>query len=525
MSLLDISHLNIRFPGQEKLVVDDVSLTLEAGDMLALVGESGSGKSLTALSILQLLPPQASWQCGHLQVNGEDTLHYSPAQLRGLRGGQVGMIFQEPLSALNPLHTVEKQICETLFIHQGMSRKQAHHRCLELLEQVQLSQPDTLLKRYPHQLSGGQRQRVMIAMALANEPHLLIADEPTTALDVTVQAGIMALLKQLQQELQLGILFISHDIGLVKRHAEKVAVMQQGRIVETGSTAKVLGHPEVAYTRRLLDSEPDGKAHPPLLSTKVLLQTHNVNVSFSQASSKLFRKSHFHAVENVSIQLGKGETLGIVGESGSGKSTLAMAILQLQKYQGKIIFDDTPLGHLNRKQLQPFRQRLQIVFQDPFGSLNPHMTVGQIVCEGLAVHEPGLSAKQRESRLCTQLTDVGLDPDVRHRYPHEFSGGQRQRIAIARSLILRPDLIILDEPTSALDRSIQFQILSLLKKLQQEHGLSYLFISHDLKVVRSISHHLVVMQAGKIVEVGDTETLFRTPRMDYTKRLVEAAFL
>lgn len=523
MNLLEIDQLSIRFPHQPQPVVADVSLSLGAGEMLALVGESGSGKSLTALSILQLLPPQASWQCASMTLAGSAIHRLPDKELRGLRGGDIGMIFQEPLSALNPLHHVERQISELLFIHQGMSKSAARKRCLELLAQVQLPDPASFLARYPHQLSGGQRQRVMIAMALANNPRLLIADEPTTALDVTVQAGIMALLKQLQADLDLGILFISHDIGLVQHYADKIAVMHQGKIVEAGDCQQVLQQPQAAYTQKLLASEPAGSATTASSGT-ILLDVKQLDVRFP-LPGHWFKKSHFQAVDQVSFSLAQGQTLGIVGESGSGKSTLAMALLRLQASEGQIRFADTPLDRLKGKQLTPLRKRLQVVFQDPFGSLNPHMTVGQIITEGLAVHEPSLSASDKEARLIAQLEEVGLEAAMRHRYPHEFSGGQRQRIAIARALILRPELVILDEPTSALDRSIQFQLLSLLKRLQAEHGLSYVFISHDLKVVRSISHKLIVMQAGRIVEAGNTEDIFRSPKEAYTQRLLEAAFL
>lgn len=523
MPLLSVEQLKIRFPGQPAAAVDNVSFDINAGEMLAIVGESGSGKSLTALSILQLLPPQADWSCHKIALHEEDVLTCNRSRLRGLRGGDVGMIFQEPLSALNPLHTVKKQVCESLIIHQGLSKKAATARCLSLLQKVHLPNPEQFLTRFPHELSGGQRQRVMIAMALANDPKLLIADEPTTALDVTVQAGIMALLKSLQDELGLAILFISHDIGLVTRYADRVAVMQQGRIVEIGPVEQVITSPQHEYTRHLLASEPSGQAPAPFHADP-LLSTDKLSVSFS-ASGGWFRRRETEVLTQAAIQVGCGETLGIVGESGSGKSTLAFAILRLIESRGQIDFDGHRLDLLNGRKLKPLRNQLQVVFQDPFGSLNPHMTVGQIISEGLSVHEPSVKRDEKQQRLDQQLEEVGLSPSSQHRYPHEFSGGQRQRIALARALILKPKLLILDEPTSALDRSIQFQILELLQQLQQQHNLSYLFISHDLKVVRAVSHRLIVLQDGNIVEHGSTDRIFNQPREAYTQRLIEAAFL
>lgn len=525
MSLLAVDGLNIRFPDQATNTVSDVSFSIDAGEMLALVGESGSGKSLTALSLLQLLPAQALCSRRTVTFDGVDVTSLTPSRLRHLRGGDIGMIFQEPLSALNPLHTVEKQITEALFIHQGLSRTAAKKRCLELLQQVHMPDPEQFLQRHPHQLSGGQRQRVMIATSLANNPRLLIADEPTTALDVTVQAGIMALLKQLQKELNLAILFISHDIGLVQRYADRVAVMQQGRIVESGTVAQVFKQPSHAYTLELINSEPVGNAPAPM-SSSTLLNVAGLSVNFPLAKKKLshwWNKPTLEAVKDANLQLNKGETLAVVGESGSGKSTLALAILKLLNSRGDIYFNNQNLQQLNRQQLIPWRRRMQVVFQDPFGSLNPHMTVAQLVTEGLKVHHRQMQPSKRQQLLLQQLEAVGLEADCQFRYPHEFSGGQRQRIAIARALILQPELLILDEPTSALDRSIQFQLLELLKQLQVTQHLSYLFISHDLAVVRSISHRLVVMQAGKIVESGTTEAIFSAPQEAYTQRLMAAA--
>ncbi len=524
MSLLQVNNLHVTFSGQSAPAVDDASFSIEAGEMLALVGESGSGKTLTALSILQLLPIAADWHCHSLTLNNDRIDNCSDSRLRGLRGGDVGMIFQEPLSALNPLHTVEKQIAESLYIHQGLSRRGARQQVIKLLEQVQLPHPQQFLKRYPHELSGGQRQRVMIAMALANSPKLLIADEPTTALDVTIQADIMALLKELQRELGLGILFISHDIGLVAHYADRIAVMQQGKLVEQATTSQLLQQPQHEYTKRLLASEPTGRAPDINSAAPTLLETQDLSVQFP-GKRRWFKRPYHTVLREVDFTLKQGETIGIVGESGSGKSTLALAILRLLKSHGAVNFDGQRLDQLNSRQLKPLRRRLQVVFQDPYGSLNPHMTVEQIVTEGLTLHHPELSAQEKRATLCQQLKEVGLDESIRHRYPHEFSGGQRQRIALARSLILKPDLLILDEPTSALDRSIQYQILELLQTLQRHHNLSYLFISHDLKVVRAISHRLLVIKDGEIVETGATESVFNCPQSHYTEQLINAAFL
>lgn len=526
MSRLTIENLTVRFGDNAPPVVDGVSLSLQAGHMLALVGESGSGKSVTALSILGLLPPQAQVRADSLRLEQQNILTLSESGLRGLRGGRIGMVFQEPLSALNPLHRVETQIGESLAVHQGMSRAQARARTLELLHQVHLPEPETMLARFPHQLSGGQRQRVMIAMALANNPSVLIADEPTTALDVTVQAGILGLLKQLQAELGLSVLLITHDLGVVARYAEDIAVMHQGRIVEAGTAAQVLAAPAAPYTRHLLAAEPGGTPPMPDPSRPVQLQTTDLRVHFGQ-SSGLFkrRREPFRAVDGISLQLRRGETLGVVGESGSGKSTLALAILRLIESRGGIRFHDESLDQLRgNRQLQPWRARMQVVFQDPWSSLNPRMTVGQIIAEGLKVHQRDMSTSEREHEVTAMLAEVGLPDGTQHRYPHEFSGGQRQRIAIARALILRPELLILDEPTSALDRSVQHQVLELLRDLQNRYALSYLFISHDLKVVRAISHELIVMRNGKALEAGPTEEVFRNPRHEYTQALITAAF-
>ncbi len=522
MSLLSVRGLTIRFGDQT--AVDNMDLDLEPGRMLALVGESGSGKSLTALSFLDLLPDAAEWSADSMSLGGESLLNLGDKQKRSLRGGRIGMIFQEPLTALNPLHNVEKQISEGLFLHQGMSQTQARERCQELLRQVELPDSTEMLQRYPHQLSGGQRQRVMIAMALANNPQILIADEPTTALDVTVQETILNLIKRLQEELGLSILLISHDLGVVGRFADDILVMHRGRKVESGPTKEVMANPRDPYTRHLLDAEPSGRMPPLAEDSPVLLEARDIEVGFKTKRTRLFQPAPvFRAVDRISLALRKGETLGIVGESGSGKSTLALAILRLIGSTGSITLDGEALHELSQGQLRPWRRRMQVVFQDPFGSLNPRMTIGQIIAEGLAVHEPSLPRNQREQRVADLLQEVDLSADARHRYPHEFSGGQRQRIAIARALILNPDLLILDEPTSALDRSVQYQILELLKTLQQRHGLSYLFISHDLKVIRAICHRVMVMKDGKVVEQGDVQHIFEQPGKAYTRKLIAAA--
>jgi microcin C transport system ATP-binding protein len=520
---LAINNLTIRFPGQPRPAVNKVSLSLQSGRMLALVGESGSGKSLTALSVPQLLPAQANWHADSIELDGEDISTASPLRLRALRGHRIGIIFQEPLSALNPLHTVARQLAESLQIHQSLSDQQAHARSLELLQKVQLPEPEKMLRRYPHQLSGGQRQRVMIAIALANDPTVLIADEPTTALDVTVQQSILDLLKTLQRDLDLAVLLITHDLGIVARYAEDMAIMQQGEIVETGITRQVLTAPQHPYTRQLLNSEPHGSAPPSDDSKPIHLNGEKVCVWFKQKRS-WGRHDWFHAVDDVDFRVRQGETLGIVGESGSGKSTLAMALLRLLDSRGQIRLGDIRLDALRGSAVTPLRKRMQVVFQDPWATLNPRMTIGQIVAEGLTVHARELDRSQRDARVADILREVGLDPDARHRYPHEFSGGQRQRIAIARALILKPELLVLDEPTSALDRSIQHQVLELLRDLQQRYNLTYVFISHDLKLVRSISHHLLVMRHGKVVESGPTEQIFSAPRESYTRMLLDAAF-
>ncbi|MFH1136861.1 MAG: ABC transporter ATP-binding protein [Pseudomonadota bacterium] len=525
--LLKIEDLSVDFSAGEQVVhaVRNVSLEIFPGQTLALVGESGSGKSVTAHSILRLLPyPEASHPGGRVLFRGRDLLGLPEKEMRSIRGAGIGMIFQEPMTSLNPLHTIEKQIGEVLEIHRGLSLAQARPRILELLTQVGLQGPEERLGSFPHQLSGGQRQRVMIAMALANEPDLLIADEPTTALDVTVQARIMDLLSDLRNKLGLAILLITHDLGMARRHSDRVAVMYQGEIVECGPTEAIFREPAHEYTRMLLNSGFGGRPVPVPENPAEILSTDNLRVWFPIKKGVLRRTAdYFRAVDGVSLAVGRGLSLGIVGESGSGKTTLGLAILRLLESRGGIEFEGRRIDGLNQKKMRPLRPDIQVVFQDPFGSLSPRMSVEAIIEEGLKIHFPGTPG-QRRALVREALEEVGLDPDTGSRYPHEFSGGQRQRVAIARALVLRPKLIILDEPTSSLDRSVQFQVLALLRDLQEKKGLTYLFITHDLKMVQALCHHVIVMRAGKIVESGATDKLFRAPEEDYTKALLAAAF-
>lgn len=526
--LLKISNLSTVFiQGKQTFeAVSNFDLSIKPGETVALVGESGSGKSVTALSILQLLPyPSAKHTSGEIQFKDQDLLNCNQRQLRAVRGNDISMIFQEPLTALNPLQTVEKQIGEILELHQGLRGEQKRHKIIELLNQVKIKNPKQRLDDYPHQLSGGQRQRVMIAMAIANEPDLLIADEPTTALDVTVQKQILELLKEIQQRSGMSILLITHDLGIVKHYADQVSVMQNGKLVEQQACHELFANPQHPYTQQLIHSEPSGEAvviQNKTNDTSVIVGK-NITVKFPLPREGFFKKrNYFTAVDSVDISIKPGHTLGVVGESGSGKSTLAMALLKLCKSEGTIHFKEHEISSLSYQQMRPLRDSIQVVFQDPFGSLSPRMSVADIVSEGIKVHQK-LSEQQCEQRVIEVLEEVGLDADIRHRYPHEFSGGQRQRIAIARAIILKPDLIILDEPTSALDRSVQIQVLDLLKALQQKYQLAYLFISHDLKVIRSISHDVIVMQQGKIVEQGSSPQLFEQPKQKYTRDLLSAA--
>ncbi len=526
--LLSIRDLSVAFHqgGETSLAVDKVSFDIGQGEIVALVGESGSGKSVTANSILKLLPyPAASHPSGEIIFDGKDLLHAEEKELRKVRGNDITQIFQEPMTSLNPLHTIERQIGEILGLHQAATGDAARERTLELLHQVGIREPEKRLKAYPHELSGGQRQRVMIAMSLANRPNLLIADEPTTALDVTVQAQILELLKNLKDEHGMSMLFITHDLGIVRRFADRVCVMTKGKIVESGPVQEIFDNPQHAYTRHLLAAEPKGSAPPADETKPVVMEAENVKVWFPIKTGFFRRVSDYvKAVDGINLNLRAGQTLGVVGESGSGKTTLGLALTRLISSQGRIAFVGQDISAYSFKAMKPFRNRMQVVFQDPYGSLSPRMTVGDIVAEGLAVHEPSISPQERDARVCAVLEEVGLDPETRWRYPHEFSGGQRQRIAIARAMILKPRFVMLDEPTSALDMSVQAQVVDLLRDLQVAHNLAYLFISHDLKVVRALANDIIVMRLGKVVEQGPTEQIITQPQEDYTKALMAAAF-
>ncbi|MBI1170854.1 dipeptide ABC transporter ATP-binding protein [bacterium] len=525
MSLLSVTNLNVRFRQDGQLVhaVKGVSFTLEKGETLALVGESGSGKSVTALSTVSLLADNAE-VTGSVLYDRQEMLGAPEARLQKVRGNDISFIFQEPMTSLNPLHTIEAQITESLSLHQGLSGAPARARVLELLQKVGIRDAESRLTAYPHQLSGGQRQRVMIAMALANGPDLLIADEPTTALDVTIQAQILDLLADLKRSEGLSLLFITHDLTIVQRIADRVCVMQGGEIVEQGRTAELFANPQHPYTRKLLAAHATGLPDPVPPDAAEVLRTEHLRVWFPITTGFLRRVTgHVKAVNDASLTVRAGETLGVVGESGSGKTTLALAILRLIGSEGKVLLDGKDISAIAKSALRPLRRDMQVVFQDPFGSLSPRMTAEAIISEGLGVHgvDPG---RNRREMVAEIMAEVGLDPGTMHRYPHEFSGGQKQRIAIARAMILRPRLVVLDEPTSALDMTVQVQIVDLLRDLQRRHGLAYVFISHDLRVVRALSHKVMVMQAGDVIEAGACETLFANPQHDYTKALLSAAF-
>ena len=522
MSLVSVENLTVAFGG--RVVVNRVGFTLDRGETLALVGESGSGKSLTALSLLQLLPPGATCR-GHVMVDGQSMIGGGDKLLRRLRGGVAGMVFQEPMTSLNPLTRIGKQIAEAVRLHRRTSPDAARARVIELLGEVGFPDASHRLDAYPHQLSGGQRQRVMIAMALANDPALLIADEPTTALDVTIQAQILKLLATEKSVRGLALLLISHDLAIVRRYADRVCVMKNGGVVEAGLVSEVFDNPRHPYTKLLLAAEPRGQPLPLRPGAPTLMMGSEVKVHFPIRRGLLRRTvGHIRAVDGVDVAVHEGETVGLVGESGSGKSTMGYALLRLVQAQGCIRFDGTDLAELDNKRLRRLRADMQIVFQDPFGSLSPRLTVAEIVAEGLAVHEPALSRAERGLRVAEALEEVGLAADIGDRYPHEFSGGQRQRVAIARAMVLKPRFVVLDEPTSALDMSVQAQIVDLLQQLQHDHSLGYLFISHDLRVVRALAHRIVVLRHGQVVEHGPADEVLSRPRHEYTRALMAAAF-
>lgn len=526
--LVEFKDLSVVFTqdGNETLAVDEISFDLAEGETLALVGESGSGKSVSALSLMQLLPyPAASHPSGSILYRGKEVVGADERTLMGIRGNEISMIFQEPMTSLNPLHTIERQVGEVLAVHRGLRAEAARARVLELLNKVGLQNAESRLGAYPHELSGGQRQRVMIAMALANEPRLLIADEPTTALDVTVQAQILKLLKSLSREMGMAMLLITHDLGIVRKMADRVCVMNKGKIVEQGETASLFDSPQHDYTQHLLNSEPKGKPLTARPDAPEVMSTDNLKVWFPIKKGVLKRTvDHVKAVDGISLKVRRGHTVGVVGESGSGKTTLGLGLLRLIDSDGPIVFMGQHIEDDGWSDLRSRRADMQIVFQDPFGSLSPRLSVAQIVEEGLLVHGTDLNYDARRERVAEALVEVGLDPATMDRYPHEFSGGQRQRIAIARAMALKPDFVVLDEPTSALDMSVQAQIVDLLRDLQQRHDLAYLFISHDLKVVRALADEVIVMRNGKVVEQGSSDQIFDDPQTDYTKALMAAAF-
>ena len=525
MKVLEVTDLNVSFrqDGREQLAVKGVSFHIEKGETVALVGESGSGKSVTALSTVSLLPDSAT-VTGSIRYEGRELVGAPESQLRAARGNEVSFIFQEPMTSLNPLHTIEKQLSETIMLHQGLKGPALRARILELLGKVGIPNPEERLNAYPHQLSGGQRQRVMIAMALSNGPDLLIADEPTTALDVTIQAQILDLLADLKAAEGMSLLFITHDLGIVRKFADRVCVMKDGEIVETGPTAEIFANPRHPYTQMLISAAAAGRPEPVPEAAEEIARAENLRIWFPITRGLLRRTvGHIKAVNAASFSVRAGETVGIVGESGSGKTTLALAVMRLIGSQGPVVFLGQNIQGLSPRELRGIRRDMQIVFQDPFGSLSPRMTAEEIIAEGLGVHGVERGRNRREM-VAEVMAEVGLDPETMHRYPHEFSGGQRQRIAIARAMILRPRLLVLDEPTSALDMTVQVQIVELLRTLQQRHGLAYLFISHDLKVVRALAHKVLVMKAGDIVEAGTADEIFDAPQTDYTRALMAAAF-
>ncbi len=523
--ILSIRDLRIRFRTNDGMVeaVRGVDLDVGAGEFVAIVGESGSGKSQSVMAAMGLLAGNGE-ATGSIRYRGAELLGLKPAALNAYRGRKLAMIFQEPMTSLDPLFRIGAQIAAPLRKHQGLSRKAARARALELLELVRMPRPEARLSSYPHELSGGQRQRVMIAMALANDPDILIADEPTTALDVTIEAEILALIAELRQRLGMAVILITHDLGLVRQHAERVYVMKQGEVVESGTKRAIITAPTHPYTRMLLAAEPEGRKPPPPDDAPILLAARDLRVSYDLSRGFLRRETALlHAVDGVDLTLRRGQTIGIVGESGSGKSTLGKAVLKLVPSSGTVRFEDRTLEPLDRAAMRPLRSSLQVVFQDPFGSLSPRLTVGEIVSEGLLVHASHLTRAERDLRAAQALAEVSLEPALRNRYPHEFSGGQRQRIAIARAMILHPKLVVLDEPTSALDRTVQKSIVALLKDMQVRHALSYLFISHDLAVVRAMADWIMVMKDGRVVESGPTEAIFEAPQEDYTRRLIAAS--